>query len=81
MATAGGYGDEYIAYTAGVAPISDPRLAVVVVINEPQGDKYYGGQVAAPIFSEVMKSALQLINVAPDANSPFQQIAKVGSNN
>ena len=76
VATAGGYGDEYIAYTAGIAPISEPRLALVVVINEPQGDKYYGGQVAAPIFSEVMKSALQILNVAPDANSPVTHIAK-----
>lgn len=69
VAVPGGYGDEYIGYTAGLAPISDPRLAIVVVINEPQGDKYYGGQVAAPVFSEVMKSALQILNVAPDADT------------
>lgn len=66
VAVAGGYGDEYLAYTAGIAPISAPRIALVVLINEPQGDKYYGGQVAAPIFAEVMKSALQILNVAPD---------------
>lgn len=77
VATAGGYGDEYIAYTAGIAPISDPRLAVVVVINEPQGDKYYGGQVAAPIFSDVMKSALQMLNVAPDAHNSVSQMVKI----
>jgi len=67
-ATAGGYSDEYFAYTAGIAPVSDPRVALVVVINEPQGDQYYGGAVAAPVFAEVMKGALQILNVAPDEN-------------
>lgn len=76
VAVAGGYGDEYIAYTAGLAPISDPRIALVVLINEPQGDKYYGGQIAAPVFSEVMKSALQILNVAPDSRQLKLQIAK-----
>ncbi|WBA09011.1 penicillin-binding transpeptidase domain-containing protein [Salinivibrio kushneri] len=80
VAVAGGYGDEYIGYTAGLAPISDPRLAMVVVINEPQGDKYYGGQVAAPVFSDVMKSALQILNIAPDAGTgPGLQVAKYAS--
>lgn len=68
-ATAGGYSDEYITYTAGVAPVSDPRIALVVVVNEPQGDDYYGGSVASPVFSEIMKGALQILNVAPDENA------------
>ncbi|HFQ5258420.1 TPA: penicillin-binding transpeptidase domain-containing protein [Vibrio vulnificus] len=68
-ATAGGYSDEYITYTAGVAPVSDPRVALVVVVNEPQGDDYYGGSVASPVFSEIMKGALQILNVAPDENA------------
>ncbi|TFH90516.1 penicillin-binding transpeptidase domain-containing protein [Vibrio ouci] len=67
-AIAGGYGDEYFAYTAGVAPASDPRVALVVVINEPQGDSYYGGLVAGPVFSEILKGTLQILNVAPDEN-------------
>nr|WP_237467923.1 penicillin-binding transpeptidase domain-containing protein [Vibrio stylophorae] len=71
-ARSGGYSDQYVALTAGVAPISHPRLALVVVIDEPQGDRYYGGQVAAPVFSEVMGSALQLLNVAPDAATSGQ---------
>ncbi|NAW65649.1 penicillin-binding transpeptidase domain-containing protein [Photobacterium halotolerans] len=71
-AAAGGYSDEYVAMTAGLAPISDPRIAMVVVINEPQGDAYYGGQVAAPIFAEVMGSALQILNVKPDAGKGDQ---------
>ncbi|MDG3089063.1 penicillin-binding transpeptidase domain-containing protein [Vibrio hannami] len=66
-ATAGGYSDEYVTLTAGVAPVSDPKVAMVVVVNEPQGDQYYGGSVAGPVFSEVMKSTLQVLNVAPDA--------------
>ncbi|UJF19604.1 peptidoglycan glycosyltransferase FtsI [Vibrio sp. SS-MA-C1-2] len=73
-AIAGGYGDEYVALTAGIAPISDPRFALVVVVNEPQGDKYYGGQVAAPLFSTIMQSALQLKNIAPDANNEKLEI-------
>ncbi|HDY7995065.1 TPA: penicillin-binding transpeptidase domain-containing protein [Vibrio vulnificus] len=68
-ATAGGYSDEYITYTAGVAPVSEPRIALVVVVNEPQGDDYYGGSVASPVFSEIMKGALQILNVAPDENA------------
>ncbi|MGO2507809.1 MAG: penicillin-binding transpeptidase domain-containing protein [Vibrio hibernica] len=66
-AKAGGYSDQYVSLTAGIAPISNPRLALVVVINEPQGDQFYGGTVAGPVFSEVMKGALQILNVAPDA--------------
>lgn len=65
-AIAGGYGNDYVGLFAGVAPISDPRLAMVVVMNEPQGDEYYGGQVSAPVFAEVMSGALQLMNIRPD---------------
>ena len=64
-AISGGYGDEYFAYTAGVAPVSDPRVSLVVMVNEPQGDQYYGGSVAGPVFAEIMKGALQILNVAP----------------
>ncbi|MDR9829464.1 penicillin-binding transpeptidase domain-containing protein [Vibrio sp. FNV 38] len=67
-AAAGGYSDEYFAYTAGVAPASDPRIALVVVVNEPQGDNYYGGSVAGPVFADIMKGALQILNVTPDEN-------------
>lgn len=65
-AVAGGYGNDYVGLFAGIAPISSPELAIVVVINEPGGDLYHGGEVAAPVFSRVMKGALQLLNVAPD---------------
>lgn len=65
--TAGGYTeDRYMALFAGFAPATSPRLAMVVVIDEPQGSEYYGGQVAAPVFGRVMSGALRLLDVAPD---------------
>ena len=67
---AGGYSsDRYTSVFAGVAPVTQPRLAIVVVIDEPGGRKYYGGDVAAPVFSAVMSGALRLLAVPPD-NAP-----------
>jgi cell division protein FtsI (penicillin-binding protein 3) len=68
-AVAGGYGEEYVNIFAGVAPVSDPQLAVVILINEPRGDLYYAGDTAAPVFSKVMAGSLQMLNVAPDAKT------------
>lgn len=65
-AVAGGYGNDYVGLFAGVAPLTNPEIAIVVVINEPGGDLYHGGEVAAPVFSRVMKGALRLLNIAPD---------------
>ncbi len=65
-AVAGGYGNDYVASFAGIAPASDPQLVLVVLINEPKGERYYGGEVAAPVFAEVMSGALQLLNIRPD---------------
>jgi len=65
---AGGYShDKYISIFAGLAPASDPRLAAVVVIDEPGGELYYGSDVAAPVFADVMSESLRLLAVAPDA--------------
>ena len=50
---------------AGVAPISDPRLAVIVVVENPRG-QYYGGLVAAPVFARIMQESLRLMNVPLD---------------
>jgi len=66
-AFAGGYGNDYVGLFAGMAPISNPEIVVVVVINEPGGDLYHGGEVASPVFSRVMKGALRILNIAPDA--------------
>ncbi|MGD8930874.1 MAG: penicillin-binding protein 2, partial [Lysobacterales bacterium] len=65
-ASAAGYASRYIASFAGFAPSSDPRLVAVVMINDPSGKEFYGGQVAAPLFSTVMGGALRLLNVPPD---------------
>ncbi|MGD8384955.1 MAG: penicillin-binding protein 2 [Lysobacterales bacterium] len=56
----------YVASFAGFGPASRPRLVCVVVINDPTGEEYYGGQVAAPLFSRVMTGALRLLNIPPD---------------
>jgi cell division protein FtsI (penicillin-binding protein 3) len=66
-ATSGGYStDKYQAVFAGIAPATNPRLAAVVVIDEPGAGRYYGGDVAAPVFSEVVGGALRLMAVPPD---------------
>lgn len=66
--TAGGYSDDrYVSVFAGMAPASDPRIVTVVVINEPNNGAYYGGEVAAPVFSRVMTGALRLLDIPPDA--------------
>jgi len=58
--------DKYVSSFVGFAPASRPRIAIAVMIDEPTGD-YYGGKVAAPVFAEVMASALRILDVAPDA--------------
>jgi cell division protein FtsI (penicillin-binding protein 3) len=66
-AIAGGYSSEkYMAVFAGVAPATKPRLAAVVVIDEPMNGKHQGGQVSAPVFSEIVGGALRLMAVPPD---------------
>ncbi len=67
----GGYTkDAYRSFFAGVAPLSNPRIAAVVVVDEPSKGQYYGGLVAAPVFGKVMARALRLMNVAPDNLPP-----------
>jgi len=78
-AIAGGYGNDYVGLFAGIAPISDPKVVVVVVINDPSGDLYHGGEVAAPVFSRVMKGALRTLNIAPDAKQHLVSRHKVSS--
>jgi len=77
-----GYTDErHIATFAGLVPIDDPRLAMVVVIDDPAGGIYYAGQTAAPVFSKVAASALRMLRVEPvrqlpmvsDINSEFSR--------
>jgi cell division protein FtsI (penicillin-binding protein 3) len=66
-ANAGSYStDSYVAIFGGLVPASNPRLACVVVVNEPRDGGYYGGTVSAPVFANVMAGALRLLAVPPD---------------
>ena len=63
----GKYVKKYIASFVGLAPISDPRIIVAVMIDEPSGPQHYGGDVAAPVFSAVTFNTLRALNVTPDS--------------
>ena len=64
----GHYVNKYVASFVGFAPISDPRIIIAVMVDEPTAGKHFGGQVAAPVFSNVAASALRAMNVPPDAS-------------
>ncbi len=73
-ATAGGYAeDRHTAVFAGIAPVSDPRLAIVVVIAEPGAGEYYGSTVAAPVFSKVASGSLRILAIEPDSVDPVDR--------
>ena len=61
------YVDRYVSSFVGFAPASNPRLVIAVMIDEPAGGQYYGGAVAAPVFSSIMGAALRLLGVPSDA--------------
>ncbi|HEX5394238.1 MAG TPA: penicillin-binding protein 2, partial [Rhodocyclaceae bacterium] len=63
----GQYANKYVASFVGLAPVSDPRLIVAVMVDEPSNGIYYGGDVAAPVFSRVMAGALRTLGVPQDA--------------
>lgn len=63
----------YMAMFAGMAPASAPRFIMVVVVDEPSANEYYGGQVAAPVFAEVMGDTLRLMGVSPDDPAVLQR--------
>lgn len=74
-AAAGGYNtDRFMAVFGGVAPATAPRLAAVVVVDEPSAGQHQGGEVAAPVFSAIVGGALRLLAIAPDqaVSSPEQ---------
>jgi len=75
LSAEGGYRDDsYQALFAGFAPVSDPRFVVVVVIDEPGLDQYYGGEVAAPVFAKIMTDALRLRGIPGDGDNNTNQI-------
>ncbi len=70
---AGGYAeDRYLSIFSGMVPADNPELVMVVMINEPRNGEYFGGLVAAPVFSKVMSGAMRLLDVAPDRVSEKQ---------
>ena len=78
-ATVGGYAaDKYVALFAGIAPATHPRFVAVIMIDEPMGDEYYGGEVAAPVFSSVMSATLRLYGIAPDNLVPAAYVNSAG---
>jgi cell division protein FtsI (penicillin-binding protein 3) len=73
----GGYAQKkFRSWFVGVAPVSDPRIVVAVMVDEPNNGKHYGGDVAAPVFSEVVQQTLRMMNVAPDIEVRDQVIAR-----
>jgi cell division protein FtsI (penicillin-binding protein 3) len=70
---AGGYAeDRYLSIFAGMVPADKPELVMVVMIDEPRNGEYFGGLVAAPVFSQVMSGAMRLLDIAPDRVSKKQ---------
>lgn len=63
----GQYANKYVSSFVGFAPVSDPRIIVAVMVDEPSNGFHYGGQVAAPVFSAVAANALRALNVPPDS--------------
>ena len=70
-------GNKYRSWFVGLAPVSNPRIVVAVMVDEPSNGVYYGGAVAAPVFSQVVGQTLRLLNVPPDADVKSQIVAKV----
>ncbi len=80
-AVAGGYAeDRYMSVFAGLAPVSEPQLVMVVVIDEPQEGEHYGGLVAGPVFSSVMQGALRILDIAPDDMPAIESKIVVANN-
>lgn len=66
--------NRYFSLFAGMVPASDPRLVMVIIIDEPKGGVYYGGTVAAPVFGQTMGGVLRILNITPD-DMPSMKIA------
>lgn len=64
----GVYANKYVSSFVGFAPVSDPRLIVAVMIDEPSAGRHYGGDVAAPVFAGIVGNSLRTLGVGPDAN-------------
>jgi len=69
----GKYVNRYIAYAVGVAPVSNPKFSLIVMINDPRSGQYYGGTISAPVFSSIMRSVLRITNTKPDNLSQYNK--------
>jgi cell division protein FtsI (penicillin-binding protein 3) len=67
---------KYRSWFVGMAPIENPRIIVAVMVDEPTNGKYFGGDVAAPVFSEVVQQTLRTLGVPPDLEVKTQIITK-----
>jgi cell division protein FtsI (penicillin-binding protein 3) len=72
----GKYINKYVSSYVGLAPVSDPRVIVAIMVDEPKNGLYYGGLVAAPVFSVITKSVLTRLNVQPDGIESTEQLRK-----
>ena len=68
--------NKYRSWFVGMAPIEQPRIVVAVMLDEPSAGQYYGGAVAAPVFSEVVQQSLRVLNVEPDLTVKPQIVAR-----
>jgi cell division protein FtsI (penicillin-binding protein 3) len=67
---------KYRSFFVGLAPVGEPRIVVAVMVDEPSKGVYYGGEIAAPVFSQVVAQTLRMMNVAPDLDVKAQIAAK-----
>jgi cell division protein FtsI (penicillin-binding protein 3) len=70
------YSNKYRSWFVGLAPVSQPRIVVAVMVDEPSKGVYFGGEVAAPVFSQVVQQTLRMMNVAPDIEVKAQIVGK-----
>jgi cell division protein FtsI (penicillin-binding protein 3) len=67
---------KYRSFFVGLAPVAEPRIVVAVMVDEPGKGVYYGGEIAAPVFSQVVSQTLRMLNVPPDLDVKAQIAAK-----
>ena len=73
-----GYADKkYRSFFVGLAPVESPRIVVAVMVDEPNNGQYYGGLVAAPVFSETVQQTLRILGVQPDMSVKPQIVTDV----
>lgn len=75
----GAYANKFVSSFVGFAPVTDPKLIVAVMLDEPSGGRHFGGDVAAPVFSTVMGGALRTLGIAPDAAPLVAQARTAGA--